>query len=98
VTRRRRLEELEAAIGSQSDDPNMCLKCQGPGSYRRAIDFARLRAGAEGKLFGADPGECRARLAELGEQPEVTSDHRPRCGGLNVRGAIKRERAKLEAA
>jgi hypothetical protein len=97
VSRSRRLEDLEAAIGSRSDDPNMCFTCRGPGSYRREIDYARLLLGAEGKLFGADPEVCRARLAELGERKEPTSDHCPRCGGLNFLGAIRRERAKLEA-
>jgi hypothetical protein len=98
MNHRRRLDGLEAAIGSPSDDPNMCFKCGRPGSYRRAVEYARLRVGAEGKLLGVEPEACRARLAELGERREATSNHCPRCGGLNVRGAIQRERAKLEAA
>ena len=98
MTHRRRLEDLEAAIGSQSDDPNMCFKCRGPGAYRREVDYARLRLGEEGKLFGAHSEKCRAKLEKLSERREPTSGQCPRCGGLNFLGAIQRERAKLEAA
>jgi hypothetical protein len=92
VNRSRRLEALECAMGSQSDDPNMCFKCRGPGAFRRAVDYARLRLGAERNLFGADPEACRAKLVELGEEREATSNHCPRCGGLNPWGAPARTR------
>jgi hypothetical protein len=86
VTHRRRLEALEVTLGTQSDNPNLCFDCRGHGSYRKEIKLARLRLGAEGKLFGPNPEACHAKLKELANYERPDSEHCPQCGGLNARG------------
>jgi hypothetical protein len=90
MSHRRRLEVLEGTIGARAEDSDECLECQGAHSYRRMLDHARLRVGAEGKLFGMDPEECRAKLEELAAYPDLARC--PMCGFLNTRGELTRIR------
>lgn len=90
----RRLEALEVSIAAHSDDANLCFKCQGPGSYRRAIDVARLKVGAMGGLFGVNPEECRTKLKGMSIRTRSDADHCRKCGGLTAVGAIREVRAK----
>ena len=95
MTHRRRLDQLEETLRSSvENDDALCFKCQGPGSYRRAVDTARLQVGAMGKLHGVDPEEARAKLRDLLNHTPPESDRCPRCGGLTAMGAVRQEREK----
>lgn len=94
MTLRRRVAQLEDRLRPTSDDAGLCLRCQGPGSFRRMVDRARLELGAKGELFGVDPEECRAKLQGLPPRPLSGPEHCTRCGGLTPMGAIRAIRAE----